>query len=82
MGVKDTDPVTHIKTYNDTWGLMLELKISRLTEAQRKLLSKRVADAVYRLSQKLSHLTVLLLILNQKPLDQGILDHYWKEYGQ
>lgn len=71
-----TDPATHIKTYVNKWGLVAELAISRLTPAQRKLLQKRVGDAIYRLSQKLAHLTVLNLILNSKPLEQDILDHY------
>jgi hypothetical protein len=76
VGVKDTDPATHIRTYNDKWGLRAEVALSQLTEAQRTLLRKRVHDAVYRLSQKLSHLTVLLLILDRAPLEQGIIDRF------
>jgi hypothetical protein len=77
----DTDKVTHLKTYNDKWGLVLEVKLSRLTEAQRKLLTKRVGDAVYRLSQKLAHLSVILLVLNSKPLDQDVMRQYKEQWN-
>lgn len=77
-----TDKATHVKTYNEKYGLVLELAISRLTPAQRKLLQKRVGDAIYRLGQKLYHLSILNNVLNTKPLDQDILEFYREDFNE
>ena len=74
-----TDKATHIRTYEDMWGLRLEVALSQLTPAQRTLLRKRVNDAVYRIGQKLAWLSVVLLVLDRKPLEQDIIDRFKEE---
>ncbi|QYC53782.1 hypothetical protein SEA_EUGENEKRABS_12 [Microbacterium phage EugeneKrabs] len=71
-----TDKKTYIRTYDNMSGLVLELAISRLSDKQRKILLKRVANAIHRLTMKLWQLQIMLNCLTSKPLSQDILDAY------
>ena len=73
MGVK----VPPIRTFND-YGLALELKVSELSEEQRVVLRRRVAEAQQRAALKAHQLSVLQLVLNSKPLPADVIKH-WKE---
>jgi len=66
----------HLSEFKDKYGLVLELALSRLSEKDRIILRKRTVEAVQRHALIIHQYSIMLDMLERKPLTQDILDLY------
>jgi hypothetical protein len=77
-----TERVPHLNEFRKSWGLVLEVRLSALSERTRKILLQRATDSIRRHNEIIAHLVVVMDTLQRKPLSYEEVQYWQRRGGQ